>query len=58
MDLISTAEAARRLGITVSTLNRRATSGSIPVAVQVPGETGARLYDAAVIDQLATDPAA
>ena len=58
MDLISTAEAARRLGITVSTLNRRAASGSIPVAVRVPGETGARLYDDAVIDQLATDPAA
>ena len=58
MDLISTAEAARRLGITVSTLNRRAASGSIPVAVQVPGETGARLYDAAVIDQLTTDPTA
>ena len=58
MDLISTAKAARRLGITVSTLNRRAASGSIPVAVRVPGETGARLYDAAVIDQLATDPAA
>ena len=58
MDLISTAEAARRLGITVSALNRRAASGSIPVAVQVPGATGARLYDAAVIDHLATDPAA
>ena len=44
-NLVSTSEAARRLGISVSTLNRWAKNGAIPVAVQAPGRTGVRLYD-------------
>ena len=49
-NLVSTSEAARRLGISVATLNRWAKNGAIPVAVQAPGRTGVRLYDEAVID--------
>ena len=44
-NLVSTSEAARRLGISVATLNRWAKNGAIPVAVQAPGRTGVRLYD-------------
>ena len=44
------AEAAQRLGISITTLNRWAKNGAIPVAVQAPGRTGTRLYDEAVID--------
>ena len=58
MDLMSTAEAADRLGISVATLNRWANSGKVPVAVQAPGKTGTRLYDADVIDRLAAETAA
>ena len=43
--LLTTAEAAQRLGISVTTLNRWAKSGAIRVAVQAPGRTGVRLYD-------------
>ena len=49
-NLVSTSEAARRLGISVATLNRWAKNGTIPVAVQAPGRTGTRLYDEATID--------
>ena len=48
--LLTTAEAAQRLGISITTLNRWANNGTIPVAVQAPGRTGTRLYDEAVID--------
>lgn len=48
--LLTTAEAAERLGVSVTTLNRWANTGAIEVAVQAPGRTGTRLYDEAVID--------
>lgn len=43
-DLISTAEAASILDRPVATINRMAIDGRLPVAVQMPGRTGARLY--------------
>lgn len=52
-DLISTAEAAAILGTTVSTVNRRAIAGQIPVAQQLPGMTGARLFRRSVVTRLA-----
>lgn len=48
--LLTTAEAAERLGVSIATLNRWAKNGAIKVAVQAPGRTGTRLYDEAVID--------
>lgn len=53
MNLMSTAEAAERLGISVATLNRWAKNGRVPVAVQAPGRTGTRMFDSAVIEALA-----
>ena len=43
-DLIGTAEAAELLGKPITTINRMALNGRLPVAVQMPGRTGARLY--------------
>ena len=43
-DLIGTAEAADLLGKPITTINRMALDGRLPVAVQMPGRTGARLY--------------
>ena len=43
--LLTTAEAAQRLGVSIATLNRWANNGTIRVAVQAPGRTGVRLYD-------------
>jgi len=57
MDLITTTEAAERLGISVATLNRWAASGRIPVAVQAPGRTGTRMYDPAAIAALVPETA-
>lgn len=42
---MSTAEAAKALGVSVATLNRWAASGKLPVAHKVgTGRTGAHLY--------------
>ena len=57
-NLVSTAEAADRLGISVATLNRWASNGKVPVAVQAPGKTGTRLYDADAIEALAAESVA
>lgn len=50
--LLTTRQAAARYGITVSTLNRLAAAGSIPVAVKLPGPTGARLYRLSDLDAI------
>lgn len=52
-ELITTAQAAHILGLTVATVNKRAKAGLIPVAQQLPGETGARLFDSDEIERLA-----
>lgn len=51
--LIGSEQAAKRLGVTRSTFNRRVSAGKIPVAFEMDGETGARLFDADVIEQMA-----
>lgn len=43
-DLITTAEAADILGVTVSTVNRWAVAGRIAIAVQGPGRRGVRMF--------------
>jgi hypothetical protein len=57
-EYIGAAEAARRLGIDRSTFNKQVRMGAIPTALKLPGRTGARLFDPAVIDRLAQERAA
>lgn len=52
--LLSTAETAERLGVSVSTVTRLAESGRLPIAHRMPGRTGAMLFDQADVDRLAT----
>lgn len=51
--LIGSAQAAKVFGVNRATFNRWVASGDIPVAVEMDGRTGARLFDADVIEQLA-----
>lgn len=51
--LIGSAQAAKVFGVDRATFNRWVAEGRVPVAVAMEGETGARLFDADVIDQLA-----
>lgn len=51
-DLIGTAEAAAILDRPVATINRMALDGRLPIAVQMPGRTGARLYRRSDVEAL------
>ena len=51
-DWIPTAEVAEMMNCHVATVVRRAQAGEIPVAMKLPGETGAYLFDRAVIEAL------
>ncbi|WP_372736707.1 hypothetical protein [Nocardioides sp.] len=51
--LIGSAQAAKAFGIDRATFNRWVIEGRVPIAVKVDGRTGARLFDADLIDQLA-----
>lgn len=51
--LIGSAQAAKVFGVDRATFNRWVKAGRIPVTLEMEGETGARLFDADVIDQLA-----
>lgn len=53
--LIGSAQAARVFKVDRATFNRWVAAGKIPVAVEMDGATGARLFDADVIDQLAAE---
>lgn len=44
-DLIGAAEAARILGVSRVTFSRWARDGKVQVAVRMPGDTGATLFD-------------
>ena len=52
MHLISTAEAAKQLGVSVRTLNRMADDGRITPAGKAPGLRGAYMYDQAEIERV------
>lgn len=56
--LIGSAEAADLLGIDRATFNRWAAGGRIEAAHVMPGATGARLFDKAVVEKLRDDLAA
>jgi predicted site-specific integrase-resolvase len=53
--LIGSAQAAKRFGVDRATFNRWVKAGKIPVVIEMDGHTGARLFDADVIDQLAAN---
>lgn len=51
-DLLTTAEVAELLGASVPSVNRWATSGRLPVAQQLAGVRGARLYRRSDVEAL------
>lgn len=52
-DLVTTAEAADLLGVSIKTVLRIAERGELPVAVRVPGLRGPRMYRLADVQALA-----
>ena len=52
-DLIPATEAAAILGCHVSTVSDLANAGTLPVALKLPGKTGARLFERTVVLALA-----
>ena len=55
--LLTTAQVAERLNKPIGTINRWATEGKLPVAYQLPGRTGAKLFDPADVDTLLDEAA-
>lgn len=55
-DLLSTAETAKQLGVSVATVNRWARAGRLPVAAKIAGRTGANLYRRADVEELLNEP--
>lgn len=53
--LIGTREAARVLGLSRSTVNRRAGSGLIPYVEKLPGRLGSYVFDRTEIERLAKE---
>ena len=53
IDLIGSNEAAAILSINRATLNRWAAAGRVPIAIDMDGLTGAKLYERADIEALA-----
>lgn len=51
--LIGSAQAAKVFKVDRATFNRWVAEGLIPVAAELDGPTGARMFDADVIDQIA-----
>jgi predicted site-specific integrase-resolvase len=53
MDLIDSREVAEILGVSTSTVNRRALTGEIPTVTRTGGRRGVRLFDRAAIVRIA-----
>lgn len=51
--LITAREAAARVGISRSQLNRDATEGKLDIAQQYPGYNGPRMFDSDVVEAYA-----
>lgn len=51
-ELLGTSEVAEILGISRSTVNRRAALGTLPVAMKLPGPLGVNLFDRADIEAM------
>ena len=48
-DLLTVAQLARLRGESITTVKRKAKAGKIPVAMKVPGRTGAYLFDPSAV---------
>lgn len=55
--LLSTAEVAERLGVSISTVTRMAESGRLPYTLKMPGKTGALLFSTDAVDACADSEA-
>lgn len=55
MDLLSTAEAAKRLRVHIRTVARMAHTGELEAAAKAPGVRGAYLFDPDAVDALAAE---
>lgn len=55
--LIGSAQAAKTFQVDRATFNRWVAAGRVPVAVEMDGPTGARLFDADVIDEMVAERA-
>lgn len=55
VDLVTTREAARRLGVRPQSVARLVERGTLTPALQLPGVRGAFLFDPAAIERLAQD---
>jgi excisionase family DNA binding protein len=58
VELITTAEVAARANVSVRTVTRWVNAGKLTVALKVPGQTGAMLFDASEVDALIANGAA
>ncbi len=56
-DLLTTADVAERTGITVHHVSRLVREGKLTPAHQLPGATGARLFDEAEVDRFLAERA-
>ena len=57
-ELLGVSEAARVLGVSGASVKRAAQSGVLPVALKMPGATGAYLFDRKAVEALAAERAA
>ena len=55
--LIGSAQAASRIGVDRATFNRWVKAGKVPFVFEMEGDTGARLFDPEVIEQIAAERA-
>lgn len=55
MELLTTADVAKRLRVHVRTVARMAHGGELEAAVKAPGVRGAYLFDPAAVDALAAE---
>lgn len=55
LDLITSAEVAEILGVSLPTVNRRAIAGDLPVAGRAAGRRGPRLFNRAEIERIAAE---
>jgi excisionase family DNA binding protein len=53
--LINTVEAADSLGVSVTTVNRWAASGKLPIVRKLSGDTGAYVFDRSDVEALRAD---
>lgn len=53
VSLIGSAQSAKAFGVDRATFNRWVAAGEVPIAYDPPSQTGARLFDANVIAELA-----